>query len=380
MFINQTITLSPDKFGYYKVGDFKTYSKIEAIEISKKLKIPSQWYFNENVFSKINCLEEPSVDLWELYKQRARQIRENYDYVVLWYSGGSDSHNMLNAWIEADCKIDEIATIWNYEADDNRQSHFNAEITNVVLPDIEFLQKQGLEFKFRLVDISEFCLKLFADFSLNFEYFFNRFPSPNNPARGLFRKYIDDYKNIISQGKKLCFVWGVEKISLYQNSKGKFIQFNDCLDNCVSPYVQSKFNEGWYDELFYWSPDSPLIPIKQAHIINNFMKTVKDVSYYQDKPTTYGFNEQLNQFIKVETIKTLLYPKWSNKIFCNGKAASFVFSERDRWFLQSNLTEQTKYFSIMNSVYKKLGTEWISTQNYRNIVPHQTCEYYIDLK
>ena len=103
MLINQTITLSPDKFGYYKVGDFKTYSKIEAIEISNKLKTPSQWYFNENVYSKINWLEEPSVDLWELYKQRARQIRENYDYVVLWYSGGSDSHNMLNAWIDSYC-------------------------------------------------------------------------------------------------------------------------------------------------------------------------------------------------------------------------------------------------------------------------------------
>ena len=32
----QKINLTPDKFGFYKVGDKSTYSKLEAIEWSKK--------------------------------------------------------------------------------------------------------------------------------------------------------------------------------------------------------------------------------------------------------------------------------------------------------------------------------------------------------
>ena len=36
-----------DKFGYYLVGDFKTYSKVEAIELHKLTGIHPHWNFNE---------------------------------------------------------------------------------------------------------------------------------------------------------------------------------------------------------------------------------------------------------------------------------------------------------------------------------------------
>ena len=165
----QKINLTPDKFGFYKVGDKSTYSKLEAIEWSKKDNKNFEWVFNDNVYSSIDWKIEPQKDLWSMYKERAIQIRNNYDYVVLWYSGGSDSHNMLLAWIEAGCKIDEIATTWNYEATGDKQNHYNAEITNVVLPDIQALKDKGVEFKFRIVDISNISLNLFEDWKQDFE-------------------------------------------------------------------------------------------------------------------------------------------------------------------------------------------------------------------
>jgi len=164
------ITFSPDKFGFYRVGERTTYSKFEAVEWSSATNIPVQWDFNNDVFSKIDWKKEPETDLWEMYKQRARQIRDAYDYVVLWYSGGSDSHNLLLAWIDAGLKIDEIATTWNYESTGDYQNHYNAEITNVVLPDIKKLQDAGHEFKFRIIDISQHCIDLFDTWKLDFEY------------------------------------------------------------------------------------------------------------------------------------------------------------------------------------------------------------------
>ena len=50
---------------------------------------------------------------------------------------------------------------------------------------------------------------------------------------------------------------------------GWYFAFNDILDNCVNPFVQQRYNDGWYDELFYWSPDYPEIVIKQAHTVKN---------------------------------------------------------------------------------------------------------------
>jgi hypothetical protein len=265
-----------------------------------------------------------------MYKLRAKQIREAYDYVVIWYSGGSDSHNLLLAWIEAGLKIDEIATTWNYEATGDKQNHQNAEITNVVLPDIQKLKDSGFDFKFRLVDISQLCVDLFASWKSEFEYNINFHFSPNNPAKHIIRDKIKDYRDLIASGKKVAFVWGKEKPRIKYDERYYF-QFFDNVDNCVGPYTQRRYHQGWYDEMFYWSPEFPLIPVKQAHIVKNYVK-------------------QNNINIDDELLKYLLYPKWNSSIFNNGKTSSFTYSQRDEWFLKSNL-ETLKVFNNVTDYY-----------------------------
>jgi hypothetical protein len=349
------ITFNPDKFGYYQVGDRSTYSKLEAIEWSRLNNDAVQFIFNDTAFSAIDCTQEPITPLWEMYKDRARQIREAYDYVVLWYSGGSDSHNMLWAWIEAGLKIDEIATTWNYESTGDLQNHYNAEITNVVLPDIKTLQDKGLEFKFRIVDISQHCIDLFEKWGNQFEYNINCHFSPNNPARSMFRESIKEYKDLIDQGKKVCFVWGKEKPMMGYDleTKRHYFHFLDNSDNCVSPHVQKNYYKGWYDEFFYWTPDYPLIPVKQAHVIRNFINSVHDETLYSGfRHNTNGYSPYNDKFLHEKVVKLLLYPKWSNDIFCNGKTSSFTYSMRDDWFWKSNLEQKNKFIDITNTYFK----------------------------
>ena len=63
-----------DQFGYYTVGDLKTYSKIEAIELYLKVGIHPEWHFNEEVFGRYDWTIEPSASLEQLYAIRAQQI------------------------------------------------------------------------------------------------------------------------------------------------------------------------------------------------------------------------------------------------------------------------------------------------------------------
>lgn len=371
---------SADKFGYYTVGDRKTYSKFEAIQWQQSSGLFPEWNFNKFIYENVNWKVEPNIDLWTLYKERARQIRETYDYVVLWYSGGSDSHNLLSAWIDADLKIDEIAATWNYEVTGDLQNHYNAEITNVVLPDIERLQKAGFDFKFRLVDSGKNIVELFSDFNLDFEYFVNRHFSLNNPARHTLREKVDDYRNMIAAGKKLCFVWGLEKPTLYYDNGRYYTQFTDQFDNVIGPYVQQRASQGWYDEAFYWSPDMPSITVKQAHILKNFVSSVNDEHFYQDKFTQYGYNPNIKKYLKVETVKILLYPKWNNSIFCNGKAPSMVYSERDFWFFESNLAQRERFDNIVASYFKTIGNFWANDEKdyLKGIKGHISPRYYLD--
>lgn len=373
------ITFSPDKFGFYRVGERTTYSKFEALEWSSATDMPVEWDFNDKVFSKIDWKKEPDTDLWEMYKQRARQIRDAYDYVVLWYSGGSDSHNILMAWLDAGLKIDEIATTWNYEATGRRDNHYNAEITGVVLPDIKKLKDAGYDFKFRLVDISQFCVDLFDSWKTEFEYNVNFHFSPNNPAKHLFRDKIDDYKNIIESGKKLCFVWGKEKPVLLPVKNKHYFCFTDNIDNCVGPYIQRNYHRGWYDELFYWTPDFPEIPVKQSHVLNNFIKNSTDTSLFEPieegKFQPNGTSFLLNMHFRDLNVKNILYPKWSNDIFCNGKTASFTYSSRDLWFFRSNLNNLKRFIDITDSYFKKFDSD---NGKRRSIRPHFSKKYWIE--
>lgn len=358
-----------DKFGYYTVGNLKTYSKVEAIEWQACTGHFPVWNFNREVFDTVDWFSEPDVDLWTLYKHRAQQIRNSYDYCVLFYSGGSDSDNVLKAWIDADCKIDEIACIWNHDATRNADSFMCAEISRVAFPVVEKLKHQH-EFEFRVLDISQLTLDFLAKNKFDYSYHSNHSLSPNNIVKGMFRETVPAYQQLIDSGKRVCFVWGFEKPQLGYDSTGVYAQFVDTMDNCVGPYSQRNYNNGWYDELFYWTPDLPEIVVKQAHTVQRFVETCDMTEFYSSKTGPYGYNSRLAQWITHDAIKQIIYPHWNPNTFCNGKsptgAANYlVYSPRDEWLWTSSLAEKKIMLDIILQSTSKVGQYW-KTDNMAN--------------
>lgn len=352
-------TLNPDKFGYYQVGNYKTYSKFEALELQHQTKQFPTWNFNSTEFASAAWTREPPVDLWELYKARAQQIRNSYDYVVMLYSGGSDSHNALSAWIDADCQIDEIATQCNYAGTKDKLGFWNGEVTNVAIPFIEQLKLQGLEFKFRLIDISEDTINVIQHFDQDYRYLINTNLSPNNHARNMWRLRIQDYQDIISAGKKLCFVWGSEKPTVYWENRW-YMLFQDMIDNCVGPFNQLNYSQGWFDELFYWTPDMPEISIKQGHVIRKFCETINDPKWYQRSKTRYGYNRLIDMYLTESSIKQILYPRWNPATYCDGKSPNFIISARDEWLAQGNIDSTQNFHALLNQWICKLDPYWLN--------------------
>jgi len=369
----------PDKFGYYTVGEKKSYSKLEALGWGSP-----KWHFNDEIFSAIDWTIEPPFDLWELYKQRAKQIREQYDYVVLMYSGGADSHNVLSSFLEADCKIDEIATFWDYEKSGEKDSYLNAEITRVVIPHIKQLHKDGHKFKFRLIDQIEMNQEPFKFITIDHEYNMNSFISANAFSRGFYREQIQEWKNIIASGKKLVLVWGKDKpYVFYDRTIQKYhFSFSDQLDDAVSVYVQKNHNKGWYDEYFYWTPDNPLIIIKGCHTIKNFLRNCNIKELYQKNYTVWGYNKFLNMYLKEKTLQKLIYPKWNTDTFSNGKIflnntnRKSVFTPRDITFLSSNMDIKKQYLSILKYTVNRYIKE--NTFKHNQIVSSKSKQYWLE--
>ncbi|MGZ4850080.1 MAG: hypothetical protein ACXV2C_01715 [Candidatus Bathyarchaeia archaeon] len=334
-----------DKFGYYFASGVKSYSKFECMQNGR-----TTFHFNDEVFSAINTKVEPNETLPELYRDRARQIRDAYDYVVLMYSGGSDSDTVLNSFVSIGCKIDEIATTWDYPTTGLAQSFHNAEVTNVVLPKIKELKDKGLDFNFRTIDITKLGLNTFKSFGTNFEYYVNHHMSPNNMAKHFLRDHIKEWQDIIATGKKLVLVWGSEKPVLHVENDKWYFRFADRLDNCIGPYT---FKPGWYDEMFFWTPDMPEIVVKQAHTVKKFCSTYNDQAWmWQDTPNDSGYNKTLDKYLTYAGLKCVIYPAWDPHTFCNGKGSSMIYSERDNFFFEGNVYVD-RFNDIVDSLFRQ---------------------------
>lgn len=353
---------SPNKFGFYYTNNIKTYSKLEAAEQKQEV----YWNFNDEVFSSFDWTVEPDVDLWNLYKERARQLRKQYDHVALFYSGGADSHNMLKAWIDADCKIDEIVHYWDYPSVGNDNPGLNAEILNVAIPHINSLKEQ-LSYKFMhtIIDMMEvnqnFYKKNLDDVPYTMNFWWNAYAM----SRSDFRE-MPHWKSMIESGKKVAFIYGFEKPFVFYNPNinKHFFMFCDALDNNGPlPTMQKNRKNGWFDEFFYWSPDCPLIPIKQSHIIKRFLSEVDDVSFYKehnDENYYLAYNPINKMTLKENVQNQLIYPKWNPETYSFGKPhhdfknrPTGVLGDKDPFFLRTNTDSAKNYVKIFKSTIAK---------------------------
>jgi hypothetical protein len=87
----------------------------------KVLKLESIENLEFCVSKELNDIDwstKPNYDLSLMYRLRAAQIRNRFDYVVFYFSGGSDSITALNAFVRNNIHIDEILIYVNLDTTD----------------------------------------------------------------------------------------------------------------------------------------------------------------------------------------------------------------------------------------------------------------------
>jgi len=393
-------TTNQDKFGFYTVGDFKTYSKLEAIEVSGKLNLPVNWNFNQEMYSKIDWMQEPpgSLEFW--YAQRAKEIRSKYDYIVLWYSGGADSHNALMSFVKNNIFIDEIAQFHNLSGDSgNKKTYLNEEVFVTAAPLTQQLIENNPIYrhtKHRLLDLFELENDVLIRDNNKWDYFYKvgTYQSPNALSRSYIRETIPDYRKLIDQGKSVCFIYGAEKPYMKQHNDEWHMVFQDRIDYAVSPRTQM-LNRDWeYNELFYWSDSTPQLVAKQAHTIKKYLsglvpKMIDNihVASCNQLHDEYG-RTLLNSWsadVVVNNIRyqllpaglhRLIYPYWDPNLFNVEKPASLTFSPRDSWIFRSGAPDiGQKYYRHgllhLRSKIKKINNDYWWEFKYDRNIPYK---------
>ena len=372
--------MNKDHFGYYLVGTHKTYSKIEALELAHSLNVGIKWSFNETVFDNHPWHIDTKQDIKQLYKKRAEQIRHKYDYIVLWYSGGADSFTMTNTFKENNIHVDEIAQFHAYEGEKSWDTYMNKEVADVAIPQTKEFLKAMPHTKHRLVDLSIIVKTVFGEDNnkLDFIYKSNNSFGPHQLARTYLRETVEEWKQIIASGKKLCFVWAHDKPAVRYNVNldKYYLEFHDSIDGGgVGPRIQIENKQEYNDEFFYWSPDAADIITRQAHIVVNYLRNPPkedlDSAYLTTDPYSYTLSytgeyipklvrrpstiiNNISYYLTSEGMHRLIYPDFPLTTFSLGKNFGWIFGPRDRWWFNAHREkDQSMFIGAMESLYKK---------------------------
>jgi len=337
-----------DQFGFYQVGELKFYSKLEAILEHERSGMPLKWNFNEAAYSSYNWQVEPTETLEELYRQRAQQIRDQYDYVVLWLSGGADSSNVLNSFINNNIKLDEVASYVNYEACTDRLGFMNAEVFNVAAPKVAQARLTQPSLKHTIVDLTRLEIDYFSDKESKFDwiYYMNFHFGPCNVSRLNIKLSQAHWRDMIAAGKRVGFVHGFDKPYVHQHKQNYYFNFIDLTDGAVSTEAKILNRPGDFDELFYWSPDAAKIVIKQAHVVKRYMKSATlgtpGVTTNLKGVVAHNIINGKNCGLSFDCVHRLIYPGWYPVPY-QFKSPSMVFSLRDTWVFDLPDSDPVKY-------------------------------------
>jgi hypothetical protein len=337
------------KLGYYKCNGQEFQSKIQCSLYATQVKQPVTWSFNEDVFSKYNWAQEPSESLDQLYDRRARELREQYDYLVLSYSGGSDSHNILMSFYRQGLHIDEIVTNWIFEAskkftilDSNITDAWNQN-AEYELNAREYLQWISVHMPKTKISLYDCSRQVYESFSkAKDESWVTGAIDAVNPAAT--QRYnivsVAEIRKKLDAQHTIGIVVGIDKPRCILVEDHLYLVFYDKIANIVpmSPHLSEYTNSNV--EYFYWSPEGCDIIAKQSHTLLNFLKANAS---YKSLWTEGAWN---NRSTREKILKDIIYSTtWDNTRFQVSKPIQDWYSEYDYWF--------TDQFKTMPA-----GTNW----------------------
>jgi hypothetical protein len=359
-------------YGYYIYSNRIFYDRQDAFDYGLANGVYDgklYYYFNENVYDKINWQSDIPISLSDLYLYRAKQLREQYDYLILSFSGGSDSVQILMTFLNNNIFLDEII-IANYQQAIEKVNGANAELdifreyklaAELYLKEVH---KRSPNTKITVLDLSNVSYKSHIE-QASFDHIRvdrGKFYSVCSVIPTAPRSYAHHiFQHILKNNNKsnTALVRGVDKPSLRITEGELLFNFYDIAFNGVHNFGKNTVERKFDVENFYWSPDCPFIPVKQSQVIKKVIETnalYRSVFFKYDeiiKQHTSGISPAWEL---ERTYNPIIYPNWNPSIFTASKP-TFRSSEFALWealgYKHSGQTLVDEINSYTNKVYDK---------------------------
>jgi len=334
------------------VDSYIFFNKGDALIHASKTGKDVTWYFNDDIFSAIDWSIPIDTSLTELYKQRAQQLRDKYDYVSLFFSGGVDSTNALHAFIDNDIFLDEIVTYRpryieeTVNSIDTTSYNLYSETILAVVPHLtKYITDHRT--KIRIIYLDD-ALDRFVSDPVLLSQFPNLSHFTPTTLCNLAMMVTDlEWNKLYSSGKNVCHIRGADKPLIKANKLNVF-KFHDISSTIAT---EPKFHTNLSDmisthqfqELFYWTPDLPQLVIKQCQVVK---KLCESSSYFYSMFNSAATMTQDNLVPMLPHI----YPSHVTDIrnlFTTSSPGSNLYSPHNIWFYEHMPVNITSIFENM---------------------------------
>lgn len=327
---------------FYSVRDKKFSNKVEALRYASLFNDSKfsdiKFFYHHKVWNNFDRSLLGKISLKQLYKERAQQIRDRYDYVILYFSGGADSTNILESFLNNNIPLDEIVVRWPkkligssiYTPNnvDKTARNFVSEWDLVIEKELKKIAQSHPNIKITILDYIEGI----DNFKYHDDLFLtqNHFHSAINLLR--MQKFTD--LEHVSRGKKVCSVMGFDKPMVCEVNGSAFMYFPDNLVAQAIPSAEESTREN-----FYWSPDFPILAYEMAYQVYLNFK----LNPFNRQVLLNSINKSVDGKIKFDItqmyfdiIKPIIYETWDMSKFQAEKPTHGFKADKDFWFYESN--------------------------------------------
>jgi len=331
-----------DDYGFYQVGTARHYNKIQAIFESHQLRVPLRWNYLDEVFDQYNWLIEPAESLPQLYAQRAQQLREHYDYLVLHYSGGSDSNNILETFMNNGIYLDEVLIRGSYSQTKSVKGLVSAadeygECLAQGIPLAQWVKDNHMpHLKITLVDTTGLIHDYF-DRNANWVEHSGAILTPGVCVKSELDSLSPHYRELADRGLRVGHIYGADKP---QMKRHKNIFYTRWLDTQILNFNLGRVSDmanPQYIECFYWGRHSVKMQIKQLHVLKNHIKAnnIPDSMFDVTVCTQNGMHgsvagRQVDNYV-ASVIYNRTLPLITEHLKPSGKS---IIKDMDSWFAQ----------------------------------------------
>lgn len=351
---------------YWTVGDEIFYNRLAALELSLKTDQEIKFYMFEDAFDACDWTKEPEESWEELLKQRAHQLRDTQEYIRLWYSGGTDSHTMLLAFLSNGIHIDEIVMRRDSPLD-NFEDEQDIEINDSAIPFIDSIKNRIPNTKITILDFG----------SREYSMLYKHAKQYGHDAISPKPLMIQEIRKVMPAGYtvdeniKYCELYGVDKPKL-DVENGRFCSLSH--DGTFA--FESAGNQD--GEYFFITPDMPKLHIKQSHMAMNYIKKhhpeYKDIGMKALNEQYYNHKEFINNSCR--------YPLWKPVSLGKESNSGCFLSEKQVIIIKQMKQHRPEmydgYMGIMSDIQVTMGEGFNDNDVFKGWIGVPSKKYFLE--